>query len=148
MQNYKYLWWEVFRIPRKRSFSSAFSIYMTVPLKLKSYAIAFSFAWFYLFFNDHFLLFILASVAANHKTTTESDVFNKIARVLKYAPDKIVVGVAWKDGNDEWDWIIKFLWIWTTLYENGSSYGITIQFCSNFPHKYAALISIIKLSSK
>ena len=37
-----------------------------------------------LFVNDHFLLFILASVAANHKTTTESDVLNKIAEVLKY----------------------------------------------------------------
>ena len=41
----------------------------------------------------HFLwslsLFILASVAANYKTATESDVLNKIARVLKYSPDKI-----------------------------------------------------------
>ena len=44
-------------------------------------------------FNDHFLLFILASVAANHKTATESDVLNKIAGVLKYAHDKIGAGV-------------------------------------------------------
>ena len=49
--------------------------------------------WFFLFFNDHFLLFILASVAANHKTDTESDVSNKIAGVLKYAHDKIGAGV-------------------------------------------------------
>ena len=44
-------------------------------------------------FNDHFLLFILASVAANHKTATESDVLNKIAGVLKYAHEKIGAGV-------------------------------------------------------
>ena len=44
-------------------------------------------------FNDHFLLFILASVAANHKTAIESDVLNKIAGVLKYAHDKIGAGV-------------------------------------------------------
>ena len=50
-----------------------------------------SFAWF--FFNDHFLLFILASVAANHKTATESDLLNNIAGVLKYAHDKIGAGV-------------------------------------------------------
>ena len=32
--------------------------------------------------------FIYSShVAANHKTATESDVLNKIAGVLKYAPD-------------------------------------------------------------
>ena len=52
--------------------------------KLKSSAIAFSFAWFFLsFFNDHFILFILANVAANHKTTTTgSDMLNKIVGVL------------------------------------------------------------------
>ena len=61
--------------------------------KLKSSAIAFSFAWFFFFFNDQFLLFILGSVAANHKTATESDVLNKIAGVLKYAHDKIGAGV-------------------------------------------------------
>ena len=33
--------------------------------------------WFFLFFNDHFLLFILASVATNHKTAAESDVLKK-----------------------------------------------------------------------
>ena len=48
------------------------------------------------FFNDHFLLFILASVAANHKTATKSYVLNKIAGVLKYAPDKIGAGVVEK----------------------------------------------------
>ena len=42
------------------------------------------------FFNDHFLLFILASPAANHKTATEADVLNKT--LLKYAPDKIGAG--------------------------------------------------------
>ena len=60
---------------------------------LKSSIIPFSFAWFFLFFYDHFLLFILASVAANHKTATKSDVLNKIAGVLKYAHDKISPGV-------------------------------------------------------
>ena len=43
-------------------------------------------------FNDHFLLFIVASIATNHKTATESDVLNKIAGVLKYAHDKIGAG--------------------------------------------------------
>ena len=63
-------------------------------LKLKSSTIAFSFAWFFsFFFNDPFLLFILARVAANHKTTTESDKLNKIAGVLKYAHQKIGAGV-------------------------------------------------------
>ena len=32
----------------------------------------------------------------NHKTTTESDVSNKTAEVLKYAHDKIVAGVVEK----------------------------------------------------
>ena len=50
------------------------------------------------FFNDHFLLFILASVAANHKTATKSHVLNKIAGVLKYAPDKIDAGVVERIG--------------------------------------------------
>ena len=45
------------------------------------------------FFNDCFLLFILASVAANHKIATESDVLNKIAGVLKYPHDKTGVAV-------------------------------------------------------
>ena len=44
------------------------------------------------FFNDHFLLFVLASVVANHKTATEADVLNKIAGTLKYAPDEIGAG--------------------------------------------------------
>ena len=58
------------------------------------------------FFNDHFLLFVLASVLANHKTATEADVLNKIAGVLKYAPDKIGAGGHEKTAdNDEWDWI-------------------------------------------
>ena len=35
--------------------------------KLKSSAITFSFAWFFIFFNYHVLLFILASVAATIK---------------------------------------------------------------------------------
>ena len=39
------------------------------------------------------LSFILASVAANHKTAAEPDVLNKIAGILKYAHDKIGVGV-------------------------------------------------------
>ena len=56
--------------------------------------------FFFIFFNNHFLLLILASVDANHKISTESDVLNKIVGVLKYAPDKIGGG-AWKDGNDE-----------------------------------------------
>ena len=42
---------------------------------------------------DHFLLFILASVAASHKTVTESHLLNKIYGVLKCAPDKIGAGV-------------------------------------------------------
>ena len=45
---------------------------------------------FFIFFNDDFLLFVLASVVANHKTATEADVLNKI--VLNYAPDKIGAG--------------------------------------------------------
>ena len=47
---------------------------------------------FFFFFNDHFLLFILASVAANHKIATDSDLLNNIAGVLKYAHDKTGVG--------------------------------------------------------
>ena len=50
---------------------------------------------FSFFSNDHFLLFILvlASIFANHKTVTESDVFSKITGVLKYAPGKVDAGV-------------------------------------------------------
>ena len=44
-------------------------------------------------FNNHLLWFIIASVAATHKTATESDVLNKIDGVLKYAHDKIGAGV-------------------------------------------------------
>ena len=60
--------------------------------KLKSSAIAFKFCLMFSFFNDHFLLFILASVAANHKIATDSDLLNNIAGVLKYAHDKTGVG--------------------------------------------------------
>ena len=38
--------------------------------------------------------------------------------------------------------------IFIKINENGSHYGTTIQFCSNLPHKYKTLISIIKLASK
>ena len=75
------------------------------------------FAWFFIFFNDHFLLFILARVATNHKSATESDLLNNIAGVLNYAHDKIGAGC--------------------------SHYGSTIQFYSNFAHKYTTLISKI-----
>ena len=76
---------------------------LTNLLKYKSSAFALSFAWFLFFLNDHFLLFVLTSVATNHKTATGADVLNKI--ILKYAPDKIDVGVRWKTAdNDEWDW--------------------------------------------
>ena len=44
-------------------------------------------------FNDHFLLFVPASVAADHKTATESDLLKSIAGVLKYTHDKIGAGV-------------------------------------------------------
>ena len=101
----------------------------------------FKFCLIFSFFNDHFLSFILASVATNHKTANESDLLNNIAGVLKYTHDKIG-DRSWKDSN-EWDWILKYLWTWTTLYENGSHYGTTIQFCTNFPHKYTTLISTI-----
>ena len=55
---------------------------------------------FFIFFKDHFLLFLLASVVANHKTTTEGDMLNKI--VLNYALDKIGAGGRGKTAdNDE-----------------------------------------------
>ena len=52
-----------------------------------------SFAWFFLFFNGHFISFILAYVAAHYKTATESDLLNNMAGVLKYAHDKIGAGI-------------------------------------------------------
>ena len=48
-----------------------------------------------------FLLFVLASVVANHKTATEADVLNKIAGILKYAPDKIGEEVRGKTGDND-----------------------------------------------
>ena len=51
-----------------------------------------SIAWFFFFFNDHFILFILASLDANDKTATESELLNNIAGV-KYAHNKISAGV-------------------------------------------------------
>ena len=71
-------------------------------LKQKSSAVTFSFAWFLHFFNDHFLLFVLASVIA----ATKADMLNKIAGVLKYSPDKIDSGVRGNTADtDEWDGI-------------------------------------------
>ena len=61
-------------------------------LKQKFSAIAFSFAQFLHFFNDHFLLFVLASGVNNHKTAIEANVLNKIGGVLKYTPDTIGAG--------------------------------------------------------
>ena len=73
---------------------------LTNLLKQKSSAIALSFASFLHFFDDHFLVFVLASIAINHKATTEADVLNEI--VLKYAPDKIGAGGHGKTAdNDE-----------------------------------------------
>ena len=55
---------------------------------------------FFIYIYNHFLLFIVASVAANHKSNTElqcveenRSVLNKTAGVLKYGPDKIGAGV-------------------------------------------------------
>ena len=48
-----------------------------------------------------FLLFALASVVANHKAATEADVLNKIAGILKYAPDKIGAGGRGKTGDND-----------------------------------------------
>ena len=73
---------------------------LTNLLKQKSSAIAFSFAGFLHFFNDPFLLFVPASAIANHKTTTEADVLNKIAGELKFAPNKIVAGGREKSVNN------------------------------------------------
>ena len=60
---------------------------------MKSSAISFKFYLIFSFSNDHFLLFILASVAANHKIATEPELLNNIAGVLKSAHDKIGAGV-------------------------------------------------------
>ena len=60
---------------------------------LKSFAIAFKFSLIFSFLNHHFLSFILASAAANHKTANESDLLSNIAGVLQYAHDKIGAGV-------------------------------------------------------
>ena len=69
-------------------------------------AVAFSFVWFFHFFNDHSLLFVLASVVDNRKTTTKADVLNKITGTLNYAPDKIGAGSRGKTADkDERDWI-------------------------------------------
>ena len=78
----------------------------TIFFKLKSSAIAFKFCLIFSFFNDHFLLFILASVAANHKTATESDLLNHIAGVSKYAHDKIDPGAV-----ERWQWMRLNIWI-------------------------------------
>ena len=42
--------------------------------------------------NDHFLLFVLTSVATNHKIITELDVLIKTAGALKYSLGKIGAG--------------------------------------------------------
>ena len=55
----------------------------TIFFKLKPSAIVFRFCLIFSF------LVVLASVAANDKAATESDLLNNIAGVLKYAHDKI-----------------------------------------------------------
>ena len=69
---------------------------LTNLLKQKSSAIAFGFAQFFNFFNDHFLLFVIATASAKHNTATEVDVLKKIDGVLKYARGKISAGVVRK----------------------------------------------------
>ena len=66
---------------------------------LNFWQIQVKFCLIFSFFNDHFLLFILASVAANQKIATDSDLWNNIARVLKYAMTKFMLG-SWKDRNE------------------------------------------------
>ena len=57
---------------------------------------------FFIFLNDQFVLFVLASVVANYKTATETDMLSKITGVLKYASDKIGAGGRRKSAdNDE-----------------------------------------------
>ena len=56
--------------------------------KVEVFCSCIQFCLIFHFFNDHFILFVLASVATNHKTT-EEDVLNKIARILKHTPGKI-----------------------------------------------------------
>ena len=112
--------------------------------KLKSSAIAFSFTWCFLFFLMTLSFVILAWVAANHKTATESDVLNKIAGVRSWqnwcwGRRKMIIM-----NENEYFNTCKF----GPHYENGPHYGTTIQFCSNLPHKYTTLISTIKLARK
>ena len=56
---------------------------------------------FFIFFNDHFLLIVLASVFTDHKTATEADALNKIVGLLKYVPDKIGAGGLGKTANKD-----------------------------------------------
>ena len=74
------------------SFECKQIVNLTNLLKQKSSTVAFSSAWFLHFFNYHFLLFVLTSAVANCKTATEAKVLNKIARAIKYVPDKIGAG--------------------------------------------------------
>ena len=63
------------------------------------------FAWFFSIFNDRFLLFVLASVTASHKTATGSELLNNIAGVLKYAHDKFGAGVFQKIAMNETEYL-------------------------------------------
>ena len=100
-----------------------------------------SFAWFFLFLMITLFYFYQQALPPIIKPPPSQLCWTILLEYQSTLMTKLVLG-SWKD-NNEWDWIFEYLWIWTTLYENGSHYGTTIQFCSNFPHKYTTLISTI-----
>ena len=103
-----------------------------------------SFAWFFLFLMITLFYFYQQALPPIIKPPPSQLCWTILLEYQSTLMTKLVLG-SWKD-NNEWDWIFEYLWIWTTLYENGLHYGTTIQFCSNFPHKYATLITTIGFS--
>ena len=98
---------------------------------VKFSAISFKFCLIFSFSSDHFLLFILASVAANHKIVTESELLNDIAGVIKYAHDKIGAGVVERQQCMRLNiWIFV---IWTTYIKMVHTMAPSSNFALTFP---------------
>ena len=101
-----------------------------------------SFAWFFLFLMITLFYFYQQALPPIIKPPPSQLCWTILLEYQSTLMTKLVLGSC-KDESNEWDSIVKYLWIRTTLYENSSHYGTPIQFSSNFPHKYTTCWSII-----
>ena len=99
-----------------------------------------SFAWFFLFLMITLFYFYQQALPPIIKPPPSQLCWTILLEYQSTLMTKLVLE-SWKDSN-EWTEYLNTCNM-DHIYENGSHYGTLIQFCFNFPHKYATLMSTI-----